>query len=101
MYNKRKKSAFPLDSMGFEFENAAISDDLAYSSELREKVLLLNSLPFQYRDILYLRFNMGYSVDEIARLLDLSKDNVKKRIERARNKLKEIIDDHESTESLV
>lgn len=52
---------------------------------------LISGLPESYRSVLLLRFDNGYSTREIAQMLDLSEENVKKRIQRARRKLEEIL----------
>jgi RNA polymerase sigma-70 factor (ECF subfamily) len=40
---------------------------------------------------LSLKYDAGYSYKEIANILDITEENVKKRLYRARNKLKEIM----------
>lgn len=44
-------------------------------------------LPGKYREVLLLKYARGYSMDEIAMILSMSKENVKKTIQRARRKL--------------
>ena len=44
-------------------------------------------LPGKYREVLLLKYAQGYSMDEIAMILSMSKENVKKIIQRARKKL--------------
>ena len=39
------------------------------------------SLPGKYREVLFLKYSHGYSVDEIALILSMSKENVKKVLE--------------------
>lgn len=46
------------------------------------------SLPANYRDILLLKFDGGYSNAEIAAFLDMTESNVKKTVQRAKNKLR-------------
>ena len=45
------------------------------------------SLPGKYREVLLMKYARGYSMDEIAEILSMSKENVKKTIQRARKKL--------------
>jgi RNA polymerase sigma-70 factor (ECF subfamily) len=61
-------------------------------------VSLLDRLPAQYRDVLYLRYNLGYDVKEIAPLLGISKDNAKKRITRAKTQLARLIEEWDGDE---
>ena len=53
---------------------------------------LLGRLPDHYRDVLLLKYDNGYSTAEIAALLELSEENVKKRLQRAKKKLEEILE---------
>ena len=49
------------------------------------------SLPYHYSEIILLKYNHNYGDKQIAGLLGLSEDNVKKRLQRAKKKLKEIM----------
>lgn len=53
--------------------------------EMIEK--LLKELPQEYREVIKLRCYYGFSVKETADILDISCDNVSKRLERARKQL--------------
>ncbi len=46
-------------------------------------------LPARYREVLLLRFDLGYTTGEIARLLDLKRDSVQKLIWRAKERLRQ------------
>lgn len=50
------------------------------------------ALPAQYREILLLRYDNGYSVRELARMLDMSQAAVRKRIYRAKEALKKSLE---------
>ena len=56
--------------------------------KLKEKII---TLPAKQRDALYLHVTENMSVKEIASLLGLSSETVKKRIQRARKKLRELM----------
>ncbi len=49
-------------------------------------------LPDGYRSVLLLKYDNGYSTAEIASMLGLTEENVKKRLQRARKKLQEILE---------
>ncbi|MDU6855723.1 MAG: sigma-70 family RNA polymerase sigma factor [Clostridiales bacterium] len=49
------------------------------------------SLPHHYSEIILLKYSHNYTDKQIAGLLGLSEDNVKKRLQRAKKKLKEIM----------
>ena len=51
----------------------------------------LLQLPKSYFTILSLKYDDGYTYKEIADILYISEENVKKRLLRARNKLREIL----------
>ena len=50
-------------------------------------------LPAKQRDALYLHVTENMSVKEIALLLGLSSETVKKRLQRARKKLRELMEE--------
>jgi RNA polymerase sigma-70 factor (ECF subfamily) len=57
---------------------------------------LLQKLPPEYGEVFYRRFVLGESVEHIASVMQLSADNVYKRIQRGREKLKEFMEREES-----
>jgi RNA polymerase sigma-70 factor (ECF subfamily) len=80
-----------------EYEEATITDVKATSSEqeienhwLREKIA---QMPEEYREPLVLQVIGGFSGEEIATMLSLNKNTVMTRLFRARNQLKEAVDD--------
>ena len=80
-----------------EYEEATITDVGATSNEqeienhwLREKI---SQMPEEYREPLVLQVIGGFSGEEIASLLSLNKNTVMTRLFRARNQLKEAVDD--------
>ena len=80
-----------------EYEEAAITDTQSTSNEqevenywLREKIA---QMPAEYREPLVLQIIGGFSGEEIAKQLDLNKNTVMTRLFRARNQLKEALDD--------
>jgi RNA polymerase sigma-70 factor (ECF subfamily) len=79
-----------------EYEEATITDTKSASSEqeienywLREKIA---QMPKEYREPLVLQIIGGFSGEEIAKQLDLNKNTVMTRLFRARNQLKEALD---------
>ena len=51
----------------------------------------IKTLPIKYREALLLKYSHGYSMDEIAEILSISKENIKKTIQRARKKLETLL----------
>lgn len=50
-------------------------------------------LPAIYKDVLVLRYVQDFSYEEIARMMDISEATVRKRIERAKRRLQEILEE--------
>jgi RNA polymerase sigma-70 factor (ECF subfamily) len=80
-----------------EYEEATITDSKAISNEqeienhwLREKIA---QMPEEYREPLVLQVIGGFSGEEIASMLSLNKNTVMTRLFRARNQLKEAVDE--------
>ncbi|MCI6429763.1 MAG: RNA polymerase sigma factor [Lachnospiraceae bacterium] len=77
----------------FVSEDIAVTDskmkvfpiDAVENREIIEK--LLKGLSQEYREVIKLRCYYGFSVKETAQILDISCDNVSKRMERARKQL--------------
>lgn len=95
IYRKRKKQqTLPLDeregTMIDEFTNI---EDILVGKEIETYLL---QLPKSYYIILSLKYTDGYTYKEIASILDITEENVKKRLMRARNKLREIIAEQEA-----
>ena len=52
---------------------------------------IMKSLRREYRVVIYLHYYEGYSVKELSKILKISESNVKVRLKRGRDKLKELI----------
>lgn len=55
-------------------------------------------LPVIYKDVLALKYVQEFSNDEIAKMLDISEAAVRKRLERAKRRLEEILEKERSTD---
>ncbi len=64
--------------------------ELAETESLKSR---LGKLRPEYREILLLRFDNGFSTEETADILDISYDNAKRTISRAREALKKIMEE--------
>ena len=60
---------------------------MKYKDEGGRLVKAIALLLGKYREVLLFKYAQGYSMDEIAMILSMSKENVKKIIQRARKKL--------------
>ncbi|NMP14773.1 MULTISPECIES: sigma-70 family RNA polymerase sigma factor [unclassified Thalassotalea] len=79
-----------------EYDEAATMDTHILSSEQSQENQWLHqriaSLPEEYREPLVLQIICGYSGEEIAQILELNKNTVMTRLFRARNQLKDAIE---------
>jgi RNA polymerase sigma-70 factor (ECF subfamily) len=94
-YNERKKIIeIPYEDLSdgeLEPSEDSILREMSYF-ELLEKI---ESLPDIYADVLYLAYCDDYSTKEIAALLAINVNAVKKRLERARHHLRALLEEEE------
>ena len=89
LYRKRKKhSVVPFEEEYLGVPEQSKIDQIANQEVIAKAIL---SLPGRYREVLLLKYAQGYSMDEIAVILSMTRENVKKTIQRARKKLEEIL----------
>lgn len=81
-----KSELFDTISDKVDIESIIIEED-----ELDRLTELICSLKPIYRDVIILRYSQGYSIKEIAKLLDTKTKTIQKRIERGKEKLKELL----------
>ena len=73
-----------------------LDDKLVFTSETdKELWTAVNLLAPKYRVVVHLYYYEGYSQDEIAEMLHLSRTAVQTRMSRARKQLKEVLSDHD------
>lgn len=65
---------------------------------MRSYRILIARLPVDYREPLLLQLIFGYSGEEIAQQLELNKNTVMTRLFRARNQLKDMLEQDASSE---
>lgn len=93
MYRKRKRENLVyLDEISLYIEDRTNSL-YPFESDIE---IAISKLPINYSVVIKLKYIQGYSVKEIAKLLDISTENVQKRIERARKKLKTLLEQGEN-----
>lgn len=88
IYNKRKNDNISLDSFEVELsDNQNLEESVIDRINITDLVKRIDSLPVMYRDVLMMRFIYEYSNKETSKILNISETNVRKRLERARQKL--------------
>lgn len=88
IYNRAKHHA----NIPFDEVEDAISDDRTDTSEMNFIMSAILGIPVIYSDILKLKYIQGYTNSEIAELLNITEANVRKRLERAREMLKNALE---------
>jgi RNA polymerase sigma-70 factor (ECF subfamily) len=95
LYNQRKRrTTIPLEDVEYciTTETISVTEDLDH---LARAVL---KLPVIYKDVLTLKYVQEFSNEEIAKMLDISEAAVRKRLERAKRRLEEILKREESAD---
>lgn len=93
LYRKRKAhSVIPLEEEYIGVPERSKIDEIEEQDVLAKAIL---SLPGRYREVLLLKYARGYSMDEIAVILSMTKENVKKTIQRARKELEKALSNGE------
>lgn len=89
IYRKRKKAqAVPYDEIESFTAGSLDSDPEEKDAILRA----IHKLPVHYSAVLRLRYSHGHTDSEIAALLNISQENVRSRISRAKKKLKQLLE---------
>lgn len=93
IYRKRKQIALiPFD--GRERAQAFSSSDAAsYMSNTSPICAAVSRLSDTYRQVLLLKYDSGYSNAEVAKMLNITETNVKKIAQRAKKKLRELLEE--------
>lgn len=92
--NYKRRREIPVDPADAVFSGAPLSDDafvdMICARVQKEQLLCaLASLPALYRDVLYFRFVLEFSVSEIAKMNAIKTDTVRKQLLRGKGKLLE------------
>ena len=78
--------------VSLEDDRAGIEYTLPGTNHTEEAIL---QLPARYRQAILLRFGMGYSTREVAKMLDITPRNAQKLLWRAKEQLKDILEEKE------
>lgn len=88
IYRKRKRE----DMVSFDELEIYIAGNTSPEDEVIDEVSsAILKLPVNYSTVLRLKFSGGYNDAEIAEILDITEDNVRQRISRAKKKLSELL----------
>ena len=84
LYREKQRNVLPLAE---EYIGAAPAAEIERLAARDTLAAAIASLPPRYRSVLLLRYDCGYSNAEIANILDTTEPNVRKLIQRAKEKL--------------
>lgn len=92
LYRKRKREEVVQidEEMLIEYRGMTVEQEVIDKIETPLTVAIL-LLPHHYSEIILLKYSHNYTDKQIAKLLGVSEDNVKKRLQRAKRKLKEVL----------
>jgi len=90
-FERKRLELVDIDDYGHE---AKVSDDHHHQQEWMQAQIM--KLDAEYREPLFLQVVGGFSGEEIGNILDLNKNTVMTRLFRARNQLKDMIDESDN-----
>jgi len=95
LYNQRKRrTTIPLEDV----EYCITTEPISVAEDLDHLARAVLKLPVIYKDVLTLKYVQEFSNEEIAKMLDISEAAVRKRLERAKRRLEEILKREESAD---
>lgn len=89
---RKNKRVYELREDFPDEESGDIADIIVSKENLTELLDCIDSLRPVYRDVMLLKFYHGYENREIAKMLGITEDAVRKRIERGRRELKALLE---------
>lgn len=90
---KNRNAAIPLEE---EYINVPTAADIEAVPHRTDLAKAMAQLPTRYRELLLLKYDNGYSEEEIAAMCSMTRANVKKTIQRAKKKLESILEGQEA-----
>ena len=88
IYRKQKRE----NTLSFDELEVYIADNSLPEHEVIDEVsAAIEKLPVNYSTVLRLKFSQGYSNSEIAQTLDITEENIRQRISRAKKRLSQIL----------
>lgn len=90
LYNKNKRRFYLRAE--FDDNEASVNLNLLEKYEYEQLVKAISKLPQIYKDVVFLHYLQEFTTKEISKMLNISIDNVWKRIERSKKLLKKILE---------
>ncbi|KUO63211.1 MAG: RNA polymerase subunit sigma-24 [Gracilibacter sp. BRH_c7a] len=96
LYNHRRKHVVvPLEEVQY-----SLAGDLNAQEDLDDLTKAIIQLPVIYQEVLKLKYIQEFSNAEVAQMLDISEATVRKRLERSKKKLEEILEKEDHPDEL-
>ena len=94
LYRAKNRSAvLPFDDEFINIQSSSETDVVSARTDLAKAMAML---PARYREVLLLKYDNGYSDEEISAMCSMTRANVKKTIQRAKKKLGSILEGQEA-----
>lgn len=78
-------------------KNSELDEDVSYTPEEKSDLYYaVMELPQKYRTVIHLHYYEGYSVDEIAGIINATSGTVKSQLHRARQMIKDLLEEGEA-----
>ena len=90
---KRRNAVVSFEEESINVPALSVVDAAAERTDLAKAMAML---PTRYRELLFLKFDNGYSEREIAVMCSMTEANVKKTIQRAKKRLESILNEQEA-----
>ena len=90
---KQRNAVIPFEEEFIHVPAASVMSAVAERTDLAKTMAML---PTRYRELLFLKYDNGYSEREIAIMYSMTEANVKKTIQRAKKKLESILKGQEA-----
>lgn len=88
IYRKQKRE----NTLSYDELEVYVANNTSPQDEMTDEVSsAIEKLPLNYATVLRLKFSQGYNDSEIALMLDITEDNVRQRISRAKKKLAQLL----------
>lgn len=91
IYNERKKRQYDESDYSEILDTIDVEEEIMFKLEQKELESILISLPENYYNILFLEQYMGLSLKDISESLGITYENAKKRLQRAKSKIMQLV----------
>ncbi len=95
MLKQKKREVADSGSLLGVVDDTDIENEIISRLSVEELEIILRKLPEDYYNVLFMKMYMDFNISDIAESLGITYENAKKRLSRAKNKFKEILEEQE------